>query len=337
MQAFLSAFLAVFMGLFSFFSNASLVAELKNKGDIEGYSDSVTMKYDIPDFSTDENGDFTVLQFTDTHFTMGLSFNDVYTMTKMETEIEKYKPTLVVMTGDMLDDGESGAFDKAYVLRTVSEMFEEHEQYWAYVPGNNDGMNHGTSADVAAYLSQYEHCIVYDNPEISGATQYSVDIYNGDTLTHSLVFLDTMDYDHTDSEHLYGYVHEDQVKWCENEIAKKQSENPDVKVSVFMHENTPAFAKAAESGEEYKTGYLKIDATAEKYHIPKNQALDDVLDKSGCVGLVAIGHVHPAGNRCCFYNNTYYHIASKTILNGTLITVHTDADSIKAMYDFAAI
>ena len=337
MNAFFSVFMATIMAIVSFFGTSGAARELISKGDISGYSDSVTEYNNDADFSVDENGDFTVLQFSDTHFTTGLSYSDTKVLRAMKEQCEKYSPDLVVVSGDMLDDGNVGAFNKAYVLRTVGEMFDSMEQYWAFIPGNNDGINYGTSADVTAYLSQYEYCLAADEKEVSGGAQYSVDIYNGDTLVHSLVFLDTMDYDDEDSEHVYGYVHDDQVEWCKNEIAAKQTVNSDVNVSVFMHENTPAFQKAAKDGSSYKDGYATVAVSDEKYNIPKNQPLDDAFKAAGCVGLVSMGHSHPSECQCSFYNGTYYHVTAQTKLMSTRITIHTDADNTKDMYDFEKV
>lgn len=337
MKSFISALIAFFTVFTGFFTSAENVAELKNKGDISGYSVTHETEKELVSLDTDENGDFTVLQFTDTHFTTGISFADTLVLTKMKNQIKEYKPDLVVMTGDMINDGDNGLFNKSYVLRMVAGLFEDLGQYWAYVPGNNDGQNYGSTDDVAAYLSQYEHCLISDDKDVSGAAQFSVDILDGGEMTHSLVFLDTMDYDTEDSEHIYGYVHEDQVLWCKDEIADKKEENPDVTVSIFMHENTPAFQKAARNGKAYKAGYSTIAKSPENLNIPKNQPLDDVFDESGCVGLVAIGHVHPATAMCSFYNNTYYHIATKTVTSSTLITVHTRENSVRDMYDFKTV
>ena len=337
MKTFISAILAFLTVISGFFTSVDSVNELKGKGDISGYALTASCEKELVDLETDENGDFTVLQFTDTHFTTGISFADVLTLTKMKDQTEKYGPDLVVITGDMINDGDSGAFNKSYVLRQVAGLFEDLGQYWAYVPGNNDGQNYGSTEDVAAYLCGYEHCLIADEKDISGATSYSVDILDGKEMTHSMIFLDSMDYDSEDSEHTYGYVHEDQVNWCKEEIDEKKIENRNVTVSVFMHENTPAFQKAAESGEAYKKGYATIARSEERFNIPKNQPLDDVFDESGVVGLVAIGHVHPVSNMCSFYNGTYYHIAAKTSVSSTLITIHTREDSVKDMYDFSVI
>lgn len=335
MKAFLSAFIALISVLTSFVSNADFRAEFKNKGDITGYAQTVTAEKELKDFELDDDGDFTVLQFSDTHFTSFLNFSDLQLLNKMEQQIESLDPDLVVVTGDMVNDGDRGTFNKAYVLRTVAEMFEENDQYWAYIPGNNDGINYGTSADVTAYLCQYEHCLVSDVPEISGGAQYSIDLTSDGELVHSFIFLDTMDYDDEDPDHNYGYVHEDQVNWCRDELNAKKTENPDVKVSVFLHENTPNFRKAAKHGDSYETAYPTVIECAEKYDIPKNQPLDDVIDASGVVGLLTMGHSHPAYSCCSFWNNKYYHVAPQTAVASVLITVHTAESDVRQMYDFA--
>lgn len=337
MRSFFNIFLATVMAITSFFSTTGSLQELINKGDISGYANSVIDFGEIPDMNCDENGDFTVLQFSDTHFTTGLSFGDIRTFEIMKEKTEQYSPDLVVISGDMLDDGNSGAFNKAYVLRKVGEMFDSMKQYWAYIPGNNDGLNYGTTSDIAAYLSQYEYCIIADEKNISGGAQYSIDIFNSNQLVHSLIFLDTMDYDNEDTEHIYGYVHSDQVEWCRQTIESKQTVNPDVKCSIFIHENTPGFRLAAENGIAYSDEYSTIAVSDEKYNIPKNQPLDDVFDTSGCVGLISMGHVHPISNQCSFYENRYYHITAKANNMSTLITIHTSADNVKSMYDFEKV
>lgn len=337
MKAFFSVFLATLTAIFNFFFTDGSVRQLIDKGDITGYSETVNADKEMPVFSTDENGDFTILQFTDTHFTTGLSYGDISVMQTMKAQVEEYNPDLVVMLGDMIDDGETGAFNKEYVLETVGTMFDEMEQYWAYIPGNNDGIAHGTSADVTAYLSQFDYCLCADVEDVSGGAQYSIDIRNGETVVHSLVFLDTMDYDDEDEEHIYGYVRADQVKWCEDEINAKLENYGDISMSVFIHENTPAFAEAGLYGEAYAEGYSPLDEMEEKYNIPKNKPLDDVFENAGCVGLVSMGHAHPSENKCSFYNGTYYHVAAQTKTMGSFVTIHTSAENTREMYDFVSI
>lgn len=337
MKTFFSILLATLTAIFNFFTTDGSIRQLIDKGDISGYSETVKEDKELPTFQTDENGDFTILQFADTHFTTGISYNDISLMQTMKNQIEEYDPDLVVMLGDMINDGEAGAYNKQYVLDTVGTMFDELEQYWAYIPGNNDGLDYGTSEDIVAYLSQFDYCLCADVEDISGGAQYTIDIKTGETVVHSLVFLDTMDYDDEDDEHIYGYVHADQVKWCEDEINTKLEIYGDISMSVFIHENTPAFAQAGLYGEAYKDGYSKLDEMEEKFDIPKNKPLDDVLANAGCIGLVSMGHAHPSENKCSFYNGTYYHVAAQSKTMGSLVTIHTSADSTREMYDFVSI
>ena len=152
-----------------------------------------------------------------------------------------------------------------------------------------------------------------------------------------MLFIDTMDYDNDDPDHIYGYVYEDQVDWCKEEIDSKKLENSNVTVSVFLHENTPDFFRAARKGKAYKFGYPTLTIRPEKYNIPKNQPLDDVFNESGCVGLLSMGHNHPTYDQCSFYNNTYYHVTPQTKIASSLITIHTQADNTKDMYDFKSV
>ena len=337
MTNFLATLMAFITITVSLISGGELADEMKNKGDISGFARTVNVQTELPDLYADENGDFTVLQFSDTHFTTGVTLSEIRVLQKMEKLTKKYDPDLVVISGDMIDDGNDGNFNKAYVLRSVAEIFEEADQYWAYVPGNNDGVNYGTSEDVVAYISQYEHCLVADEPEISGGCQYSINIISGGEMTHSMLFIDTMDYDNDDPDHIYGYVYEDQVNWCKEVINEKQQENEDVTISVFLHENTPDFFRAARKGKAYKFGYPTLMIRPEKYNIPKNQPLDDVFNESGCIGLLSMGHNHPLYDQCSFYNNTYYHVTPQAKLASSLITIHTQADNTKDMYDFKSV
>lgn len=337
MKSFFAILLAVLSGIFNFFTTDGAFTQLREKGDITGYSENVQADRKMPVLYTDDDGKFTVLQFSDTHFTTGLSWNDVKVLRKMEELTIKYTPDLVVVSGDMLDDGESGAYNKKFALDKVIGLFESLEQYWAYIPGNNDGIKYGTSADVVAYLSQSEYCLCADEKDISGGAQYTIDISDGEKIVHSFFFLDTMDYDNEDEEHIYGYVHEDQVEWCRNAVNEKLSLNKNIILSVFIHENTPNFAKAATYGEAYKDGYSTLDEMKEEYNIPKNAPLDKVFEESGSVGLVSMGHVHPNEGKCSFYNGLYYHITPQTKVSSTLITIDTKAGNVKNMYNFEQV
>lgn len=336
----IGSIISVLLMLVLILSSCSSSAD--SSGEITGFAQNVSIAgREIPSFYVDSNGDFTVLQFSDTHLISGNTKKDEKTFDAMrKTIIEEY-PNLVVISGDMIEgNNNNNKFNKRTALEAVGKFFENLAQYWAYVPGNNDGEMCGTSDDVAAFLSQYSYCILADEEDLTGATQYVIDLKNTDGKTvHSLVFMDSLA---RDENNKYDYMKEDQVEWAKRVLAEKKEENADIKCSFFFHMNTPNFANSGKNGAAYSDEYNPVPSDFYE-GIDGNAALDSVLTQSGCVGLVSIGHIHPKTNYCSFLNGTYYHVVRPAGYNVTnkpgcvKITVHTFADSTEKMYDFEEI
>lgn len=110
-------------------------------GDITGYAEKVSIiGREVPEFTLSDSADFTILQISDTHIISGSTKKDVKAIDHIRTQIEKLKPQLVVVSGDMVEgNNKNSKFNKKTALETMGNMFEELSQYWAYVPGNNDG------------------------------------------------------------------------------------------------------------------------------------------------------------------------------------------------------
>lgn len=340
MKKFISVFTALLMVILLFASCGKPSPE----GDITGYSQNVSIiKREVPSFSVGENADFNILQISDTHIISGSTTKDTKTIENVRAQIEKLKPQLVVVSGDMVEgNNKNSKFNKKTSLETMGKMFEELKQYWAYVPGNNDGELMGFTADVAAFLSQYEHCILSNEENLTGATQYSIDLKNADGKTvHSLIFLDSLA---RDNNNKYDYMKNDQVEWARQTVESKKAENPDVFVSFFFHMNTPNFALSGKNGTAY-TGSFNYNPVPSDFYegIDGNKAFDEMTAAQGNVGLVSIGHIHPETNYCSFYNGTYYHVTRAAGFGVTknagctLITIHTNIDNTKDMYDFLEI
>lgn len=320
----------------------SCTASPDSAGDITGYAQNNTIvDRSVPSFTVDADGDFTVLQFSDTHLINGATKKDVKTLDAVKMQVNAVKPDLVVISGDMVEGNNNNAkYNKKNALETVGTLFEDLQQYWAYVPGNNDGECFGASADVAAFLAQYPKCIVANREDLTGATQYAVDIKNADgTLVHSLIFMDSLA---RDAEDQYDYMKVDQVKWAEETLRQKKAENPAVKCSFFFHMNTPNFLNSGKNGIPYNTDYSPIPKDFYE-GIDGNAAFDKAVENAACVGLVSIGHIHPKTNYCSFLNDTYYHIVRASGYNVTKnpgcvkITIHTTAADTKDMYTFEEI
>lgn len=338
MKKFTSVLLVVLMMALLF----SSCGKPSPEGDISGYAEKVSViGREVPSFTLRENGIFMVLQISDTHIISGTTKNDKKTLESIRDKIEGCKPDLVVVSGDMVEgNNKNSKFNKKTALETIGNMFEELSQYWAYVPGNNDGEFMGTTADVAAFLSQYEHCILSNEENLTGATQYSVDLKDSDGKTvHSLIFLDSLA---RDENNKYDYMKEDQVEWAKQTVESKIEENPDVFVSFFFHMNTPNFALSGKDGTAaYSEGFNYSPVPSDFYTgIDGNKAFDEMTESLGNVGLVSIGHIHPDRNYCSVYNDTFYHVTRSAGFGVTkdpgctLIAIQTKAGSTKYMYSF---
>lgn len=339
MKKTLSVLLVLFMFVFAFTSCAALP---DTTGDITGYAQNHTIiGRTVSSFSVNADGDFTVLQFSDTHFISGNTKKDLKTLDAIKAQINAVSPDLVVISGDMVEgNNKNEKYNKRTALETVGTLFEDLHQYWAYVPGNNDGEKEGSSADVAAFLAQYPKCIVANQENLTGATQYAVDIQDAEgVLLHSLIFMDSLA---RDDENHYDYMKADQVQWAEDVLAEKKSENPQVKCSFFFHMNTPNFLNSGKNGTPYSADYSPIPKDFYE-GINGNAAFDKAMENAECVGLVSIGHIHPKTNYCSYLNGTYYHVvraAGYRVAKNpgcVQITIHTTAEDTKDMYTFEEI
>ncbi len=316
-----------------------------HKGDLSGTAEqfSITDR-EIKPLSVRDSGNFVVLQFTDTHLVSNKG-KDAKTLAAMEEQIVINRPDLVVVTGDMLDGyNDKFVVNKQEALRAVAELFERQNQYWAYVPGNNDGEYLGSAADICAYLGRsYTHCLLSKPEGLTGAAQYVVPVKDAQGLTvHALIFMDSLARDPETNFLTYDCMKKDQADWLRDQLQQLKQDAPLAKASVFFHMNTPAFSQAQTDGEVYAEDYAKPDFPV-SWAIRGNAIVDKVISSEANVGLVSIGHLHPKENWCAFYDNRYYHIARPSGYQATqrpgatLIVIHTYDGNPKRLYDFKEI
>jgi len=291
----------------------------------------------VPSFSMQENGDFRLIQVNDTHLYNGSGKTDSKTLADLRAVLEKEKPALVIANGDILDGINYYLHNnKRRAAEAFAQLMEDLGIYWAYVPGNNDGETLGSERDVTAFFSQYPHCIVANEKDLTGATQFSIPLTDAeDETVHTLILLDSLA---RDAKRQYDYIKDDQLAWLKRTL-DAQNGRP---VSLFFHMDTPGFLTARDGGVLYQEGYAPI-APGMYSGIPKNTAVDAVIAEAKNIGLVSIGHIHPDSNWCNFFEGRYYHVARAagyevTPQPGvTAITIHTAQSDSRAMYDFEDI
>ena len=314
-------------------------------GDLTGAAEQFSViDREIPPLPVRDSGNFVILQFTDTHLATAKG-KDARTLAAMEEQVVGLQPDLVVVTGDMLDGFNSKmTVDKRGALDAVAALFERHGQFWAWVPGNNDGEYLGSGADVAAHLGRnYPHCLLSNEEELTGAAQFVVPVQDAEGETvHALVFMDSLARDPETNYLTYDCMKKDQADWLRDQLYALKEQAPLARASVFFHMNTPAFTAAKNGGEPYSESYAIIDFP-DSWSIRGNELVDRAIAAAGNVGLVSIGHLHPRGNQCAYLDGTYYQVVRASGYQAArrpgaaLITIHTYDGSPKRLYDFEEV
>jgi len=332
----------IVVGVFAYIKAAKIL----HTGDLTGMAGEYPglLYSEVQPLPVRDSGNFVILQFTDTHL-VSTRGKDLKTLAAIEEQLMSVSPDLVVVTGDMLDGfNNKMRVDKRGALDAVAGIFEAHGQYWAYVPGNNDGEYLGSSADVAAYLkAYYPHCLLANVEGLPGTAQYVVPLLDeaGETV-HALVFMDSLARDPETGYLTYDCMKKDQADWLRDRLQGLKAGAPLARASVFFHMNTPAFTTAKHDGEPFSDGCAMIDFP-DNWGIRGNEIVDRAMAAAGNVGLVSIGHLHPKTNQCAFYEGTYFHITRASGYQAAkkpgaaVITIHTYDGNPRRLYSFEEI
>jgi len=296
-------------------------------GDLTGYAEEHPYAgREVPPMRLRDTGEFVVLKFTDTHFTTGRGLRDKKALRRMEAALERARPDLAVITGDMLDCWGHTFADKEGALRAIAGMFERRAQPWAYVPGNHDGETLGSTEDVAAYLAHnYAYAILSNEPFMTGAVQYAVAVLDADGgMAHVLLFMDSLAYeDEADEDEIWHQecFKPDQVGWFAYELETLRAQAPAARASVFFHYETPALCEATEPDN------WNVWSPA------GNAVIDDVIREAGNVGLLSTGHWHQ--DHCVFQDGMYYHVSRN--LSAWMITIRPGDEDTRDIYSIEEI
>lgn len=126
------------------------------------------------------DGTFTIVQFTDTHWSATPATSNTVAMMRRVLDIEK--PDLVVLTGDIVELDPSAAWPD------ITAPMIERRIPWAVTPGNHDDRDQMAALAIHDYL----HCISKPGPEELGwgnMVRYVLP-HAGDQPAATLYFLD---------------------------------------------------------------------------------------------------------------------------------------------------
>jgi hypothetical protein len=187
------------------------------------------------------NGQFKIVQFTDLHWGDG-DDNDRKTRELMQRVLAEERPDLVVVTGDMIEDG--NCTDPKRSIRQAVEPMEENGTPWALVFGNHDSEARISREELMASLHGVQHGLTERGPDtITGVGNYIIRLTGRDGRTDkALFFLDSGDYAES---RIGGYagIQRDQINWFAGESESLAAENggDPVPALAFFHIPLPEY------------------------------------------------------------------------------------------------
>ncbi len=226
------------------------VSALGNRANIEKISAFERVeKADMLVPEKDEDGnwtftadrDFKVLQLTDVHIGGGfmslkkdsMALNAVAAMVKAE------EPDLVIITGDVSYPVpfQAGTLNNLSSAKVFAALMEQLGVYWTLGFGNHDteAYSYHSRKDISEFYGSedFEYCLFENGPEdVDGYGNQIINIRNSDGITTQSIFVfDSHSYIDGDILGImwkYDNIHENQVVWYEESLAKINARNAEI-------------------------------------------------------------------------------------------------------------
>ena len=329
--------------------------ELAESAKFVGSPLAPTMEDGVYTFHTDKA--FRILQLTDVHigggaFSVG---KDRKALKAVETLIERVRPNLVVLTGDMVYPVpfQSGTIDNKRETKLLMALLDKMGVYYAVCFGNHDTEEYSLydRNDLYEVYKQGKYCLI-DKAEGADDINYAINVKNSKgIITQTLYMMDTHSYV-TGFLNQYDGLHQNQIEWYKGEVNRMNALNkatdanaPEVKSLVFIHIPLREYETA---WNEYRANGYQSTENAKYYYgfakepnekvccsVPEDNFFETALELGSTQGIFC-GHDHVniwsieyKGIRLT-YGMSIDHLAYIGIENqheqrgGTIITIGTD-------------
>ena len=146
-------------------------------------SATMVQSQQLPNLQFNNDKEFKVVQFTDTHVNVEAGKNmEVFTTIKKILEIEK--PDLVVLTGDVATDGNP---QKTY--QAFEKVFEEAKMPWIVTLGNHDSQADLSRKEVSDFLQGLSYCLNNDKGETYGNSNFVFPVKSKENKAEALIYI----------------------------------------------------------------------------------------------------------------------------------------------------
>ena len=276
------------------------ILEMKNEGAAADYRWSPADAFRLEDtviLKKQPGKDFTVLNFSDTHFSdydyrAWFAFEGEATMRRLVAETN---PDLITLSGDLVC-GDS----TLYSMKRLTDLMESFGVPWAPVYGNHDDEANCDLNYLADIMLKSPHCVMQKGDPAMGVGNYVISICeeNADgtlLLKEALVMMDSH----------HSQPNETQQQWFSwvadgvNAVSGNTAE-----IALMLHIPLPDYQTAYDAAWNaekkcWNEGYNAYGALHEKIccerdgnDAPVNRGFFDIIKSKGTVKHVLCGHEH---------------------------------------------
>lgn len=182
-----------------------------------------------------KDGTFKIVQLTDIHWD-NTSQNSDKTRHTIISILQKEKPDIIILTGDVVSDPPI-----VEGWNAIAQIMEEVKIPWIAVLGNHDTEDsRGYSrSDIISLIEKYPYYIQVDNIYSTYPGNYSLPVYSSqkDSVVSILYCIDSNDYPANKKVGHYDWIHFDQISWYRqtNDYYKKENKNNILPSMAFFH------------------------------------------------------------------------------------------------------
>ena len=240
-----------------------------------------------PELRMRADGTFTIVQFTDTHFT-NTEAADEQTVALMSQVLEAEQPDFVMLTGDVIDGGRCP--DPAAAWRLALSPIVARGLPWAATFGNHDDEGRLDRIQLMALQQGIPGCLSRRGPDrLNGVSNYVLRVLDdhGDQSVAHLYCLDSNSYSGT-GVGVYDWIHRDQIAWYAQTARELAEANGGEKIPAlaFFHIPLPEYH---EMWDYHPCAGVKYEEVCAPF---VNSGFFAALHEAGDVLGTFVGHDH---------------------------------------------
>ena len=182
-----------------------------------------------------KNGTFKIVQFTDIHWETGMPANPITILT-MENILDREKPDLVVLTGDIVTSK-----DPQKGWEEVAAPLINRKIRWVATLGNHDSEGDTPRNVIHKIIQSLPYNLNQSALNTSGQGNFSVPVLASDNKTNGaiLYFFDSHAYASPYLPGGYDWIKIDQIEWYKNQSNHYRSENQNYPIPSYAFFHIP--------------------------------------------------------------------------------------------------